>query len=53
VQPSSRPMPLPKAAQEPTSAGNTNTKDARGLTLDNYLGRQRIMGLMIVKDAVV
>jgi hypothetical protein len=44
-------MPLPKAAQEPTSAGNT--KDARGLTLDNYLGRQRIMGLMIVKDAVV
>jgi CubicO group peptidase (beta-lactamase class C family) len=51
LRPSSRPMPLPGAAQEPDIRWNAN--DARGLTVDNYLARQRIMGLIVVKDGVV
>jgi CubicO group peptidase (beta-lactamase class C family) len=44
-------MPLRKAAREPGFRWNAN--DARGLSLDDYLARQRIMGLIIVKDGVV
>jgi CubicO group peptidase (beta-lactamase class C family) len=51
LSPSTRPMPLPKAAQEPDI--RWNAKDARGLTLEDYLRRQRIMGLIVVKDGVV
>lgn len=46
-----RPMPLPVAAREPDYRWDTRT--ARGLTVDDFLGRQRIMGLLIVKDGVV
>ena len=45
------PMPLPKVAQEP--AYRWNLDQARGLSVDDYLARQRIMGLIIVKDGVV
>ena len=51
LQRSKNPMLLPKAAREP--AFRWNGKDARGLSLDEYLARQRIMGLIIVKDGVV
>jgi CubicO group peptidase (beta-lactamase class C family) len=51
LKPASKPMPLGKAAQEPDI--RWNAKDARGLTLDDYLARQRIMGLVVVKDGVV
>jgi CubicO group peptidase (beta-lactamase class C family) len=44
-------MPLPQAAREPDF--RWNAADARGLSVDNYLARQRIMGLLIVKDGVV
>jgi CubicO group peptidase (beta-lactamase class C family) len=48
---SSAPMPLPIAGQEP--AIRWSAKGAAGLTLDDYLARQRVMGLIIVKDGVV
>ncbi|HET7763650.1 MAG TPA: serine hydrolase [Burkholderiales bacterium] len=51
LQPSSKPMPLPRAAQEP--GFRWNAKDARGLSVDDYLARQRIMGLLVVKDGMV
>ena len=46
-----KPMPLPKVAQEP--AYRWNLDQTRGLTVDHYLARQRIMGLIIVKDGKV
>jgi len=48
---SSKPMLLPKAAREPEV--RWNAKDARDLTLDDYLARQRVMGLIVVKDGVI
>ena len=48
LRPSSRPMPLPETAQEPDIRSNGN--DARGLTVDNDLARQRIMGLIVVPE---
>ncbi|HEY3064173.1 MAG TPA: serine hydrolase [Methylomirabilota bacterium] len=51
LPPASRPMPLPRATAEPDV--RWNAKDARGLTLTDYLARQRIMGLLVVKDGVV
>jgi CubicO group peptidase (beta-lactamase class C family) len=51
LQPSAKPMPLAKAAQEPDI--RWNVKDAHGLTVDDYLARQRIMGLLVVKDGVI
>jgi CubicO group peptidase (beta-lactamase class C family) len=51
LQPSSKPMPLPRGAREP--GFRWNAKDARGLSVDDYLARQRIMGLLVVKDGVV
>jgi CubicO group peptidase (beta-lactamase class C family) len=51
LQASSKPMPLPTAGLEPQI--RWNAKDARGLTVDDYLARQRIMGLIVVKDGVV
>ena len=51
LQPSTRPMPLPTAARAPDI--RWNAKDAPNLTVDDYLARQRIMGLVVVKDGVV
>jgi CubicO group peptidase (beta-lactamase class C family) len=51
LPPSARPLPLPRAAQEP--AYHWGVGQERGLTVDDYLARQRIMGLIIVKDGVV
>jgi CubicO group peptidase (beta-lactamase class C family) len=48
---SSNPMPLLKAAREPDF--RWTTKDAKALTVDDFLARQRIMGLLIIKDGVV
>jgi len=44
-------MPLPKAAQEPDI--RWNAKDAPNLAVDDYLARERIMGLIVVKDGVI
>jgi CubicO group peptidase (beta-lactamase class C family) len=51
LAPSSRPMPLPTAPSEP--AYRWSIGDERGLGVDDFLARQRIMGLLIVKDGVV
>jgi CubicO group peptidase (beta-lactamase class C family) len=51
LQPSSKPLPLLKAAQEPEF--RWNAKDARTLSVNDYLARQRVMGLLVVKDGVV
>jgi CubicO group peptidase (beta-lactamase class C family) len=51
LEPASVPMPLPRAAQEPRF--RWNVEHLGNLTVDDYLARQRIMGLMIIKDGVV
>jgi CubicO group peptidase (beta-lactamase class C family) len=51
LAPSARPMPLPVAPREPPYRWSIG--DAHGLGVDDFLARQRIMGLLIVKDGVV
>jgi len=51
LAPSATPMPLPLAAQEP--ALRWGAEGQKNLTVDDYLARQRVMGLVIVKDGVV
>ena len=51
MPPSRNPMPLPRADHEP--AFRWSLRDARDLTIDDYLARQRVMGLLIIKDGVV
>jgi CubicO group peptidase (beta-lactamase class C family) len=51
LKPSPKPMVLPKAAREPHFSWRA--KDRGELSVDDYLARQRIMGLIIVKDGVV
>jgi CubicO group peptidase (beta-lactamase class C family) len=51
LQPADKPMPLSIAANEPDYRWDID--QARGLSVDDYLARQRIMGLIIVKDGVV
>jgi CubicO group peptidase (beta-lactamase class C family) len=50
LAPSAAPMPLPRIGQEPPIRW---TFDRRKLNVDDYLARQRIMGLMIIKDGVI
>jgi len=51
MAPSNKPMPLPTAAQEPTY--RWSVADAKNLSVDDYLARQRVMGLLIIKDGVI
>ena len=51
LQRAEQPMPLPRAAQAPDYRWSTGTQ--RNLSVDDFLARQRIMGLLIVKDGVV
>ena len=51
LAPSDAPMPLARTEREPTILWNVD--DLKSLTVDDYLSRQRIMGLMIIKDGVV
>ncbi len=51
LQPAAAPMPLSRDAQDPDI--RWNAKSASNLTVDDYLARQRIMGLIVVKDRVV
>jgi CubicO group peptidase (beta-lactamase class C family) len=48
---SDKPMPLPRGAQEPRFRWDNALR--KNLTVDDYLARQRIMGLMIIKDGVI
>ncbi len=51
LSPGSRTMPLPHAARTPPYRWNIDA--LRNLTVDDYLARQRIMGLIVIKDGVV
>jgi CubicO group peptidase (beta-lactamase class C family) len=51
LAPSDKPMPLPRSEQEPPIRWDDGHR--RYLIVDHYLARQRIMGLMIIKDGVV
>jgi len=51
LAPSDAPMPLPRAAREPPIRWDVDNRKA--LSVDDYLSRQRIMGLLIVKDGVI
>ena len=51
LDPSPSPMPLPKNAVEP--AFRWRIDNSAELSIGDYLARQRIMGLLIVKDGVV
>ena len=48
---SSAPMPLPRREQEPTFRWTLD--QGKPLKVDDYLARQRIMGLLIIKDGVI
>jgi CubicO group peptidase (beta-lactamase class C family) len=51
LQPSSNVMRLPMAEHAPDYRWDVD--QSRGLTVDDFLARQRIMGLLIIKDGVV
>ncbi|MSQ71521.1 MAG: class C beta-lactamase-related serine hydrolase [Betaproteobacteria bacterium] len=51
LAPGDAPMALARAAREPSIRWNNDYRN--GLGVDDYLSRQRIMGLMIVKDGVI
>ncbi|MFZ4757313.1 MAG: serine hydrolase, partial [Burkholderiaceae bacterium] len=51
LAPATEVMPLPRATVEPDYRWRID--GASDLTVDDYLARQRIMGLLIVKDGVV
>ena len=51
LQRADKPMLLAKAAQEPDYRWDID--QTRDLSVDDYLARQRIMGLIIVKDGMV
>ncbi|MFC5549348.1 serine hydrolase domain-containing protein [Massilia aerilata] len=48
---SSAPMPLPKLDTEPRIRWTAD--HGRSLSIDDYLARERVMGLLIIKDGVV
>jgi CubicO group peptidase (beta-lactamase class C family) len=51
LEASSTPMPLPKAEDEPRIRWTAD--NGRTLGVDDYLARERVMGLMIIKDGVI
>ena len=51
LSPSNNPMPLQHAQDEPPY--RWAVKDEKNLSVDDYLSRQRIMGLIIIKDGVI
>jgi CubicO group peptidase (beta-lactamase class C family) len=51
LAPSDLPMPLPRVDHEPPIRWDLDQR--KRLTVDDYMARQRIMGLMIVKDGVI
>jgi CubicO group peptidase (beta-lactamase class C family) len=51
LAPAAHVLALPRAAAEP--AYRWSLPGAKGLTVDDYLARQRIMGLLVIKDGVV
>lgn len=52
MAPSPRPLPLPRAAQEPDYRWRVDGH-SRPLSVDDYLARQRVMGLLVLKDGEI
>lgn len=48
---SGQPLPLPRVATEPAYRWHVGAQ--RNLSIDDYLARQRVMGLLVLKDGVV
>lgn len=51
MKPASEPMPLPRSPQEPDYRWATGAQ--AGLTIDDYMRRQRVMALLVIKDGVI
>ncbi|MFP5392861.1 MAG: serine hydrolase domain-containing protein [Gammaproteobacteria bacterium] len=51
LAPSTAPMPLRRAEREPALRWSVDGRTS--LSVDDYLARQRIMGLLIIKDGVI
>ena len=51
MRPAAVPLPLPSAPREPDYRWRVG--EDRGLTVADFLSRQRIMGLIVVKDGIV
>lgn len=51
MAPAEQPMALPKAAQEPAYRWRVGAQ--QGLSIDDYMNRQRVMALLVIKDGVV
>jgi CubicO group peptidase (beta-lactamase class C family) len=51
MQPAAEPMPLPAAPQAPDYRWSIGQET--GLTLDDYLARQRVMALLVVRNGVL
>ncbi len=51
LAPGNTPMPLPHIEREPPIRWSVD--QVSNLSIDDYLARQRVMGLMIIKDGVV
>jgi CubicO group peptidase (beta-lactamase class C family) len=51
MQPAAEPMPLPAAPQAPDYRWSIGQE--KGLTVDDYLARQRVMALLVVRNGVL
>jgi CubicO group peptidase (beta-lactamase class C family) len=51
LKPSASPMPLPQVTSEPKFRWQVDR--VSNLSVDDYLARQRVMGLLIIKDGIV
>ena len=51
LQPAGTPMPLPRAVSEPDYRWSVD--HLRNLTINDYLARQRVTGLLVIKDGAV
>jgi CubicO group peptidase (beta-lactamase class C family) len=51
MQPSAEPMPLPPAPRAPDYRWSVGAE--RGLSIDDYLARQRVMALLVVRNGVL
>ena len=51
MAPAAQPLELPQAAQEPAYRWGIGQES--GLSIDDYMNRQRVMALLVIKDGVI
>jgi CubicO group peptidase (beta-lactamase class C family) len=51
MAPAAQPLALPQAPQEPAYRWGVDSEN--GLSIDDYMNRQRVMALLVIKDGVV